>query len=204
MNIGKTSVTLFSFKMDKKLPREVYSLHFLILLSFSSLAALNLLPLFFEHLGGSPRQIGFLVGLFSFAAFLSRPFRGWLLSRADPKKIMLVGLFMVLVASALYLPIQRLGWFVIFLRIFHGVGFSLFILSALLIVVLAVRENLRTYAIGVVSTGFLLPLLVVPALSEEIITRYGFFFFFLFVIFFASIPLVSALFLKFRFPVLYW
>ncbi len=196
--MGKTSVTLFSFIMDKKLPKEVYTIQVLTLLCFSSLAALNLLPVFFEHLGGSPRQIGFLVGLFSFAAFLSRPFGGWLLSRADPKKVMLAGLFMVLVASVLYLPIQRLGWFVIFLRIFHGVGFSLFILAALLIVVLAVGKDLRTYAIGVVSTGFLVPLLVVPALSEEIIKRYGFFYFFLSVVFFASIPLIFVLFLKFR------
>lgn len=184
--------------MDKKLPKEVYSIQILTLLSFSSLAALNLLPLFFEHLGGSPRQIGFLVGLFSFASFLARPFGGWLLSRVDPKKIMLTGLFMVLAASALYLAIQRLGWFVLFLRIFHGIGFSLFILSALVIVVLVVREDLRTYALGVVSTGFLLPLLLVPALGEEIIKRYGFFFFFLTVIIFSFIPFIIALFLKFR------
>ena len=184
--------------MDKKLPKEVYSIQFLTLLSFSSLAALNLLPLFFEHLGGSPRQIGFLVGLFSFASFLARPLGGWLLSKVDPRKLMLTGLLMILMASALYLAIQRLDWFVLFLRIFHGVGFSLFILSALVIVVLAVREDLRPYALGVVSTGFLLPLLVVPALGEEIIKRHGFFYYFLTVIIFAFIPLIIALFLKFR------
>ena len=183
--------------MDKKLPKEVYTAQFLVLISFSALAALNLLPVFFEHLGGTPRQIGFLVGLFSFAAFLSRPLGGWLLSRVNPKRIMLAGLFMVLVASVLYLPIHRLGWFVIFLRIFHGVGFSLFILAALLVVVLAVREDLRTYALGVVSTGFLLPLLVVPALAEELIKRYGFVLYFLSVILFAAIPFVVAFFLKF-------
>jgi MFS family permease len=184
--------------MDKKLPKEVYTIQFLMLLSFSSLAALNLLPVFFEHLGGSPRQIGFLVGLFSFASFLSRPFGGWLLSRINPKKILLTGLLMVWIAAALYLAIRKLGWFIIFVRIFHGVGFSLFLLSALLIVVLMVREDLRTYALGVVSTGFLLPLLLVPVLGEEIIKRYGFFYFFLMVIIFAFIPLVFSLFLKFR------
>lgn len=184
--------------MDKKLPKEIYSVQFLTLLCFSSLAALNLLPLFFEHLGGSPRQIGFLIGLFSFASVLARPLGGWLLSRMDPRKIMLAGLFMTLVASALYLAIQKLGWFVLFLRVLHGVGFSLFILSALMIVVLIVREDLRTYAIGVVSTGFLLPLLVIPAMSEEIIKRYGFFFYFLTVIIFALVPAVAALFVKFK------
>jgi predicted MFS family arabinose efflux permease len=186
--------------MAKKLPKEIYTIQFLVLLSFSSLAVLTLLPLFFEHLGGSPRQIGFLVGIFSFAAFLSRPFGGWLLSRANPKRVMLAGLCMVLVASVFYLLIQRLDWFVIMLRIFHGVGFSLFILAALLIVVLVVQEDLRAYALGVVATGFMLPLLLVPAVGEEIIKRSGFFSFFLFAIFFAAIPLIFVFFLKFKLP----
>ena len=200
MNIGETSATLFSFIMDKKLPKEIYTIQFLVLLSYSSLAALVLLPLFFEHLGGSPRQIGFLIGIFSFAAFLSRPFGGWLLSRTNPNRVMLAGFIIVLIALGLHLLVQRLDWFIIFLRIFHGIGFSLLIIAALLIAVLSVREDLRTYAIGVVSTGFLLPLLVVPALGEEVIKRYGFFFFFLTAIFFAAIPLIFAFFMKFRVP----
>ena len=200
MNIEETSATLFSLIMDKKLPKEIYTIQFLVLLSYSSLAILTLLPLFFEHLNGSPRQIGFLIGIFSFAAFLSRPFGGWLLSRVNPKRVMLAGLIIVLVALGLHLLVKRLDWFIIFLRIFHGIGFSLLIIAALLIAVLVVREDLRTYAIGVVSTGFLLPLLVVPALGEEVIKRYGFFIFFLAAIFLAAIPLVFAFLLKLRVP----
>lgn len=184
--------------MDKKLPKEIYTIQMLVLLSYSSLAVLTLLPLFFEHLNGSPRQIGFLIGIFSFAAFLSRPFGGWLLSRVKPKRVMLAGLIIVLIALSLHLLVKQLGWFIIILRIFHGIGFSLLIIAALLIAVLVVREDLRTYAIGVVSTGFLLPLLVVPAFGEEVVKRYGFFFFFLAAIFFATIPLIFAFFLKFR------
>jgi predicted MFS family arabinose efflux permease len=186
--------------MDKRLPRDIYSIQFLVLLSYFSLAVLTLLPLFFEHLNGSPSQIGFLVGIFSFASFLSRPFGGWLLSRAKPQGVMLAGLIMVLISTCLHLLVHRLDWFIVFLRIFHGVGFSLMIIAALLIVVLAVKENLRTYAIGVVSTGFLLPLLVAPALGEEVIKRYGFVAFFLLAIFFALVPLIFALFQKFRLP----
>lgn len=186
--------------MDKKLPKEVYAIQLLMLLSYSSIAALTLLPLFFKHLDGDPRLIGYLVGIFSFAAFLSRPFGGWILSRANPKRIMLIGLFMVLVASALYLAIGRLDWFVVVLRIFHGIGFSLFILAGLLVVVLVVREELQAYALGVVATGFMLPLLVVPAVGEEIIKRSGFVPFFLFAILLAAIPFIFVLFLKFRLP----
>jgi predicted MFS family arabinose efflux permease len=186
--------------MDKKLPKEIYHIQFLVLLSYSSLAVLTLLPRFFEHLNGSPRQIGFLIGIFSFAAFLSRPFGGWLLSRTNPHKVMLAGFVITLTALGLHLLVKRLDWLIVFLRIFHGVGFSLLIIAALLIAVLVVRQDLRTYAIGVVSTGFLLPLLVVPALGEVVIERYGFGFFFLTAIFFAGIPLILSFFMKFRLP----
>jgi predicted MFS family arabinose efflux permease len=200
LNSEETSVTLFSFVMDKKLPKQIYTIQLLVLFSYSSLAVLTLLPLFFEHLNGSPRQIGLLIGIFSFAAFLSRPFGGWLLSRTNPRWVLLAGLIMALIALSLHLLVRRLDWFIIFLRIFHGIGFSLLIIAALLLAVLAVREDLRTYAIGVVSTGFLLPLLVVPAFSEEVIKRYGFVFFFLAAIVFAAIPLIFAFFQKFRLP----
>jgi predicted MFS family arabinose efflux permease len=183
-----------------KLPREIFFIQFLVLLSYSSVAVLTLLPLFFEQLGGSPRQIGFLVGIFSFAAFFSRPFGGWLLSRTNPKKVLMAGLVIVLVVTSLYLFVSQLDWFVIFLRVFHGIGFSLVIIAALLIVVLVVQEGQRTYALGVVSTGFMLPLLVVPALAEEIIKRFGFFYFFLCAIFLAAIPVVAAFFFRIHLP----
>lgn len=184
----------------KKLAPEILSIQFLILMSYSSIAVLTLLPLYFEHLGGSPRKIGFLIGLFSLSAFLSRPFCGWILSRVNAKKVQLAGLIIILGTTALYLLIQSLNWFVILIRILHGLGFSVFILAALLIVILIAEEEERAYAIGVVSTGFMLPLLIVPYLSEEIIERYGFFIFFLVAVFLALIPLVYAFFAKFRLP----
>ncbi|MBA7492344.1 Staphylopine export protein [subsurface metagenome] len=184
----------------KKLPSEILSIQFLILMSYSSMAVLTLLPLFFEHLGGSPREIGFLIGIFSLAAFLFRPFCGWILSRFDTKKVLLAGLVLILVMTSLYFLIQSLNWFVIFIRVFHGIGFSIFVLAALLTVVLVAEEEERAYAIGVVSTGFMLPLLIVPYLSEQIIERQGFFFFFLAAVFLALIPFVYVLFVRFRLP----
>ena len=184
----------------KRLAPEILSIQFLILMTYSSIAVLTLLPLFFEHLGGSPRKIGFLIGIFSLAAFLSRPFCGWILSKVKPRKVLLAGLILLLGTTALYLLIKSLNWFVILIRIFHGVGFSLFVLAALLIVVLVSEEKERAYAIGVVSAGFMLPLLIVPYLSEQIIERYGFPSFFLAAVFLALIPCLYALFVRFRLP----
>jgi MFS family permease len=181
-----------------RLPKEVFSVQILVLLSYSSFAVLTLLPLFFEKLGANPRQIGFLVGIFSFAAFFFRPIGGWLLSKIDAKKVLMGGLLIVFATMTSHLLIRHLGWFVIFLRVFHGIGFSLVILAALLIVVLAVKQSQRAYALGIVSTGFMLPLLIVPAFGEEIIKRFGFFYFFLCAILLAGAPVVFAVFTRIR------
>ena len=184
----------------RKLVPGILALQFLVLLSYSSIAILTLLSLYFEHLGGSPRQIGFLLGLFSLAAFLSRPFGGWLLSRFNPKKVMISGLILLLIMTASYLFITELNWFVVLVRIFHGLGFSIFILAALLMTISLVPEEERAYAIGVVSTGFMIPLLVIPYLGEEIINTYGFFFFFLSALILAVVPLIFAFFVRIRLP----
>ena len=184
----------------KRLPPGILPIQFLILMSYSSLAILALLPLFFEHLGGNPREIGFLVGLFSLAAFFTRPFGGWLLSRFNPRKVLIGGFSLILVMTALYPFINSLNWFVVFIRIFHGIGFSIAVLAALLIVVLKVGREERAYAIGVVSTGFMLPLLIVPYIGEVIIYRLGFFYFFLSAIVLAVIPVFYALMKKITVP----
>jgi MFS family permease len=184
----------------KKLAPGILKIQLLILISYSSITVLTLLSLFFEHLGGSPRQIGFLMGLFAFAAFLSRPFGGWLLSKFNPRGVMIAGLALMLAVTSLYPFIQELNWFVVFIRIFHGLGFSVFVLAALLMVINLVSEEERVYAIGIVSTGFMIPLLVFPFLGEEIIRRFGFFAFFLSAIFLSVIPFVYAFFIKLDIP----
>jgi len=185
---------------NKKIAPGILSIQLLVLMSYSSLAMLILLSLYFKNLGGSPQQIGFLLGIFSLSAFLSRPFVGWLLSRYNPRKVVVAGLILNLIMTTMYLFIQELNWFVVFIRIFHGIGFSVFILAALLIAVLITREDERAYAIGVVSTGFMLPLLVVPSMGEGIIERFGFFSFFLCAIFLAAIPLLYGFFWKVKLP----
>ena len=185
---------------NKKIAPGILSIQLMVLMSYSSLAMLILLSLYFKNLGGSPQQIGFLVGIFSLSAFVSRPFVGWLLSKYNPRKVVLAGLILSLIMTTMYLFIQELNWFVVFIRIFHGIGLSVFILAALLIAVMITREDERAYAIGVVSTGFMLPFLFVPLLGEGIIERFGFFFFFLCVIFLAAIPLLYGFFWKVKLP----
>ena len=183
--------------MKRKLPREIFALQFAVIMNFSSLAILNLMPLFLEHLGGMPKQIGFIIGIFSFAAFVFRPFGGWILGRVDAKKIHILGLFVQFVATCLYLLLTDLGGFVLLIRILHGFGFSIFIIAALLITVNLTNQEQRTYALGVVSSGFVLPLLLLPFLGEKIIARFGYDAFFILAVFLTLIPLIYLFFIEF-------
>jgi MFS family permease len=184
----------------RTLPQIVLAMHFLVLMAFSSLSAFNLLPLFLESIGGSPGEIGLIVGAFSIAAFLSRPLAGWILGRVSPKKACAIGLGLMLIASILYVFVEKIDGGIYFIRTLHGLGFSVFVLAAMLVTILAVPEKTRTYAIGVVSTGFLLPLLVVPYIAEVIIQRYGFLYFFLTAGVLVAIPLVSIFFIRSPIP----
>jgi MFS family permease len=185
---------------NKRLAPGIVAIQFLVLISYSSVAILTLLSLYFEHLGGSPRQIGFLMGLFSLAGFLSRPFGGWLLARIDPRKVVATSLVLLVLITALYLFIRELDWYAAFVRAIHGFTFSVFILAALLIAVLLSSEKERAYAIGVVSTGFMLPLLFAPFIGEVVIKKFGYFPFFLTAILFAAIPLAYYFFTRIEIP----
>lgn len=186
--------------MESPLPRIVLAMHFLVLMVFSSLAVYSFLPLFLEGLGGSPRQIGLIVGVFSLAAFLSRPLTGWILRRYQPKRVCVAGLGVMLVSSVLYVLVDKIDWAIFVIRICHGFGFSVFVLAALFITIIAVPAKTRTYAIGVVSTGFLLPLLVIPYIAEVVIQRYGFFEFFLLAAICVAIPWTAVFFFKSPMP----
>lgn len=179
-----------------RLNKTIHILLFLTVMSFSSMAVLSLLPIYLEHLGGAPGRIGFLMGLFSLASLISRPFVGWSLSRFNPKKVMISGLGFQVVVTLLYLFVKQLGWFITVVRVVHGISVSFFIVAALLIVVQVVSEKQRAYALGVVSAGFMLPLLIVPYIAEAIILKVGFSAFFMFAIVFVAVPFIAVLFIK--------
>jgi predicted MFS family arabinose efflux permease len=178
------------------LNKTIHTLLFLTVMSFASMAVLNLLPIYLEHLGGAPRRIGFLMGLFSLASLISRPFVGWSLARFNPRKVMIAGLGSQLAVTFLYLFVNRLGWLITVVRVAHGICVSFFIVAALLIAVQVVPEKQRAYALGVVSAGFMLPLLIVPYIAEAIIYRLGFRAFFIFALVFVAVPFISALFIR--------
>ena len=106
------------------------------------------------------------------------------------KKVLWGGLCLFLAMTPAYLGVRTLAWAMVLVRVLHGLGFSVFIIAALYIVILAVREEQSAYALGVVSTGFMLPLLIAPYIGEQVIIKLGFPSFFLLATALAFIPFV--------------
>ncbi|MCP2605152.1 MFS transporter, partial [Candidatus Aminicenantes bacterium AH-873-B07] len=142
-------------------------------------------------------QIGFFIGLFSFTSFLSRPFMGWLLDKKNPKKLFVLGNFLFLISVSLYPLIRKMNIFLAFLRIFHGFSFSMTLLAGLLIAVFLSKEEVRAYALGIISIAFMLPQLIMPMLGEYIIEYHGYLPFFALTIVLMSIAFILSFRVKF-------
>ncbi|MFD0047933.1 MFS transporter [Actinomycetes bacterium NPDC127524] len=95
--------------------------NFFIFLGFQM--TLPTIPLFVEHLGGNDQLIGFVVGIFTFSALLTRPFAGHALESKGRRFVYILGLaiFVVSVGSFGFL----VSIFMLFaMRIVQGVGWG--------------------------------------------------------------------------------
>jgi MFS family permease len=72
----------------------------------------------------SEGMAGFIAGIFTIGALLSRVYCGRYLLRIGYKKLLLIGLTLCTLTSAAYLPAHSL-WMVLIIRFFHGVSFGL-------------------------------------------------------------------------------
>ncbi|HCX64749.1 MAG TPA: hypothetical protein DHN33_06020 [Eubacteriaceae bacterium] len=82
------------------------------------------LPLYAtEVLGAHESQVGYLLGLYSFAALIARPLAGYSYDNFDRKKIFTIALVVFGVLFAFY-PFISVFAFLVVMRIIHGVIFS--------------------------------------------------------------------------------
>ena len=96
--------------------------NFFIFLGFQM--TLPTIPLFVEHLGGSERLIGLVVGVFTFSALLLRPYAGHLLETKGRRFVFVTGLIFVLLSVGTF---GFLGSMLLLfaMRVIQGVGWGL-------------------------------------------------------------------------------
>ncbi|MEU8381423.1 MFS transporter [Streptosporangium sp. NPDC048865] len=147
------------------LPREVYVLSVVggcVMLGLG--LVLPVLPVYAAAFGAGPAQIGALVALFAFVRLATSPFCGRLGVRFGERRVLVAGLLLCAVSSALTAFAGSYGQLLVF-RGLGGVGSVLFSVSALATLLAVAPADRRGRAGAVFEAGFLLGGICGPALG---------------------------------------
>jgi MFS family permease len=111
-------------------PASIWNRNFLLLcvanlsLFMSLLLLLPTLPLYLVKIGGTQRNVGYVMGMYTLGATSMRAFSGWLLDRYGRKRIMVLGLVMMFAVAVFYRMAHDVSSVTV-IRTLHGVTFGL-------------------------------------------------------------------------------
>ncbi len=148
-------------------------------LFFSTISAFNLLPLYIAELGGAEARIGWIMGVYSLAAFIFLPVVGRWVERFGSKPFLLLGGATAFVASATFAFVTELSPLFSVLRILQGFGYSAFFVANLTLIAEIAPPKHRAETMGIFGISGLITMGAAPALGELVIQAYGYQTFFL-------------------------
>jgi len=134
---------------------------------------LPVMPLYVSAMGGTPFQIGLIIGLFSFMAMVLRPPTGWFIDTRGCRVVLLAGMAIFMLASFGYV-IAHSVTMVLALRLFHGMGMGLFPTAATVVVAEVAPPARRGEAMGWFGIANSVGLIIGPAVGTPIATGAGF------------------------------
>ena len=115
---------------------------------------------------------GWIIGLFTISAGLSRPFSGKLADFIGRKKVLLIGVFFSLLICLLY-PFAFSVWFLLVLRFFHGFSTGFFPTGATALVTDILPDEKRGSGMGVWGTFISLGIGTGQGLSTLFVEQLG-------------------------------
>ncbi|MCW3462364.1 MFS transporter [Chitinophaga nivalis] len=156
---------------------KIYNLHFILLCLSNALfsASFNMmipeLPAYLTKLGGADYK-GYIIGLFTLMAGLSRPFSGKLTDTIGRVPVMIFGSLVCVVCSLMYPLVSTVGAFML-LRFFHGfsTGFKPTGTSAYVSDIVPVTR--RGEAMGMVGLFSTIGLAMGPAIGGFVAVRWN-------------------------------
>jgi MFS family permease len=131
------------------------------------------MPLYVAGLGGTPLQLGLIIGLFASVAMLVRPPAGWFIDTRGCRLVLLAGMAVFLLASLGYVVVRSVDG-ILALRIFHGLGMGLFPTAATVLVAELAPLARRGEAMGWFGIANSAGLVVGPLLGPAIAGRVGY------------------------------
>ncbi|MDT8901709.1 MFS transporter [Anaeroselena agilis] len=126
------------------------------------------LPQYVDSLGGSPGQIGLVMGAFSFAAVLVRPYLGRLADRRGRKRLMLLGTGFFALLFPIYGFLQSVAPLYL-LRIAHGFAHAAFLAASAAYIADLAPPQRRGEVIGIYGTANVVSMALFPAVGINII-----------------------------------
>ena len=146
----------------------------LTFLVFSNIAFFFLYPVYLSGVDISKTAIGLIMGTFSVASLLARPFAGKTIDRVGEKPVLVSGLFLVGLCSLLYHVGPENLPTIYALRIVHGIGFSGFIAAAFSTIAKFTPSETRGRAFSHNGATMLAALGFVPLAGEPLMDGFGY------------------------------
>ena len=134
---------------------------------------LPIMPLYVASLGGTPMQLGLIIGLFSAVAMVVRPPAGWIIDSRGSRLVLMAGMVIFLLASLGYVLVRSVDG-ILALRVFHGLGMGLFPTAATVIVAELAPLARRGEAMGWFGIANSGGLIVGPALGPALASGIGY------------------------------
>lgn len=130
------------------------------------------LPQYVDMIGGSPGQVGLVMGLFTLASVIVRPYLGNMADRHGRKIFMLLGSGFFILFPVIYNQVQ--SFVPLYLaRIAHGLAHASFLAASIAYVADMAPPQRRGEVMGVYATSNVVAMALFPALGTAIIEDTG-------------------------------
>ncbi len=152
------------------------------------------LPLYVEHIGGDPSQVGLVMGTFAVAAVLARPYVGRLVDRLGGKPSLLIGSLIFAIGPLLYI-VSRSVPALLVARFLHGFSISAITTAYIVITAALAPAGRRGEAIGLSAAAMPVALMIAPAVGASLLEPWGFVPLFILSASVAALSLLTAVFI---------
>ncbi|MDD5168367.1 MAG: MFS transporter [Syntrophales bacterium] len=111
-------------------PASIWTRNFILLClaNFSTFISMQMLlptlPLYLLMLGGTQRDVGYVMGTYTLGAMLMRIIAGWLVDRYDRKRTLIIGIALMLAVTLLYNLVSDVPLITV-IRALHGLTYGL-------------------------------------------------------------------------------
>jgi MFS family permease len=134
-------------------------------------------PIYLSRFGAKEGEIGFLVGIFSVASLILRPFVGRTLLTTPERRFMIGGAILSVISCLAYLLAPPF-WPLLTVRVFHGIGMAFFSTASVTLLANMTPEAHRGRLVSYYYLSYNLAFALGPYLGMVFINQFNFIFLF--------------------------